>query len=276
MKPIHTAELFLPLQKELLSLLRSLAPDDWSRPTVAGNWTVKDIAAHILDGDLRRLSMHRDGYFQTSGDPSPEGYNDLVAYLNDLNATWNRAVGRLSPRMLTDLLEWAGPQVASFFASLDSEGAALWPVAWAGQEQSANWMDIGRDYTEKWHHQAQIRDAVGMPLLMERRWLHPVIALSMYALPHAFRLVEAATGDSVSVVIDGEAGGRWLIVRDESGWIISEGEIANPRLSVRMDADTAWRLFFNGLSAQEAGRRVVTEGDPRLRAAFLSTRAVMV
>jgi hypothetical protein len=243
---------------------------------MAGKWTVKDIVAHILDGDLRRLSMHRDGYFQTSSDPSPESYNDLVAYLNDLNATWNRAVGRLSPRMLTDLLEWAGPQVAHFFASLDSDGPALWPVAWAGQEQSANWMDIGRDYTEKWHHQAQIRDAAGTPLMLDRRWLYPVIALSMYALPHAFRSIDATTGDAVSIIIEGEAGGRWFIVRDECAWSIKEGEIANPRLSVRMDSDTAWRLFFNGLSAQEAGRRVITEGDAQLRATFLSTRAVMV
>jgi hypothetical protein len=243
---------------------------------MAGKWTVKDIVAHILDGDLRRLSMHRDGYFQASTDPSPEGYNDLVAYLNDLNATWNQATGRLSPRVLTDLLEWSGPQVANFFASLDSGGPALWPVAWAGQEQSANWMDIGRDYTEKWHHQAQIRDAVGATPIMERRWLYPVIALSMYALPHAFRSIDAATGDAVSIIIEGEAGGRWFMLRDEREWSIKEGEVANPRLSVRMDADTAWRLFFNGLSAQDTGRRVITEGDAQLRATFLSTRAVMV
>jgi hypothetical protein len=137
-------------------------------------------------------------------------------------------------------------------------------------------MDIGRDYTEKWHHQAQIRDAAGTPLMLDRRWLYPVIALSMYALPHAFRSIDATTGDAVSIIIEGEAGGRWFIVRDERAWSIKEGEIANPRLSVRMDSDTAWRLFFNGLSAQEAGRRVITEGDAQLRATFLSTRAVMV
>ncbi len=276
MKSIETVELFLPLQKELVSLLRALAPSDWSSPTSAGKWTVKDIAAHILDGDLRRLSIHRDGYFPTRSGPASQDYKDLLAYLNDLNASWNAAADRLSPNMLTSLLEWAGPQVADFFASLDPDGPAIWPVAWAGQQQSANWMDIGRDYTEKWHHQEQIRDAVGAPGLMGRRWLYPVIALSMYALPHAFGSVDRSIGDAVSVTIGGEAGGRWFMVYEEGGWRIEEGEVRDPRLSVGMDADTAWRLFFNGLGAEEAGRRIECEGDAELRATFLSARAVMV
>ena len=62
MKPIETVDLFLPLQHELTSLLRSLAPEDWQRPTVAGAWRVKDIVTHLLDSDLRRLSLNRDGY----------------------------------------------------------------------------------------------------------------------------------------------------------------------------------------------------------------------
>ena len=35
--------------------------DDWDRPTACALWSVRDIAAHLLDDDLRRLSFHRDG-----------------------------------------------------------------------------------------------------------------------------------------------------------------------------------------------------------------------
>ncbi|HKG23071.1 MAG TPA: maleylpyruvate isomerase N-terminal domain-containing protein, partial [Blastocatellia bacterium] len=191
MEPISTTDLFLPLQVELVTLLRSLGPSDWYLPTVAGSWKVKHVAAHILDGDLRRISIHRDGISVGPKGPSPPEYRDLVTFLNGLNASWVNATERLSPRVLTDLLEWAGPQVADFFASLPPHEPALFPVAWAGEERSENWMDVSRDYTEKWHHQAQIRDAAGAAPLMSRRWLYPVLALSMYALPYTFRGTDA-------------------------------------------------------------------------------------
>lgn len=59
---IETASLYDPLHGTLVDLLRGLEPDDWSRPTVAGGWRVRDVAAHPLDGQLRRLSFHRDGH----------------------------------------------------------------------------------------------------------------------------------------------------------------------------------------------------------------------
>ena len=60
--PCHTADLFQPLHTELVSVLKSLAPADWLRPTVAPKWRVRDIAAHLLDGQLRRLSAQRDAH----------------------------------------------------------------------------------------------------------------------------------------------------------------------------------------------------------------------
>ena len=59
--PIDTVSLFPLLDQELIALLRSLKRDDWYRPTLARLWTVKDIAAHLLDGNMRTLSLARDG-----------------------------------------------------------------------------------------------------------------------------------------------------------------------------------------------------------------------
>lgn len=275
MKRPETVGLFLPLQRELVALLRGLAESDWSRPTLARGWTVKDVAAHLLDTDMRRLSSQRDGH-----SPPPPGplddYADLVAFINRLNAAWVEAARRMSPRVLTDLLEWTGPQMAELFASLAPEDPAPIPVSWAGEARSANWMDTGREYTEKWHHQAQIREAVGAPPLEGRRWLGPVIELSMYALPHAFRAAHAPAGTALSVRIEGEAGGGWHILRAGSGWELREGEAADAAARVRLDAATAWRLFFNALDSGEAARRVTSEGDEELRAAFLGVRSVIV
>lgn len=275
-EPVATVDLFEPLSGELVALLRGLSPEDWERPTVAGSWRVRDVAAHLLDTDLRRLSMHRDGHVAPPPGPPLEGYKDLVRFLNRLNADWVEASQRLSPRVITDLLAWTGPQVADFFASLPPHEPARWPVAWAGEDESENWMDIGREYTEKWHHQEQIRDAVGAPGLTSRRWLFPMLDLSMRALPHAFREVEAPSGTALVMTITGDAGGVWTLVRGDGRWSLWVGEEAEPAARVRLDAETAWKIFYNALPPAAAAARVEIEGDSRLGAAFLKTRSVMV
>ena len=88
-------------------------------------------------------------------------YDSVLGSSTTLNARWVAVSRRLSPRVLTDLLEVVGAQAAAFLAALPPHETAFWPVAWAGEARSENWMDVGRDYTEYWHHQQQIRDAVG-------------------------------------------------------------------------------------------------------------------
>ena len=60
--PVLVAGLFREINGHLLALLRSLAPEDWHRPTGSSQRNVKDIASHLLDGSLRWLSVQRDGY----------------------------------------------------------------------------------------------------------------------------------------------------------------------------------------------------------------------
>ncbi|MEO6056721.1 MAG: maleylpyruvate isomerase N-terminal domain-containing protein, partial [Gemmatimonadales bacterium] len=59
--PVLVLDRLRPLHAELLRLLRGLTADDWHRPTVCALWSVRDVVAHLLDDDLRRLSFHRDG-----------------------------------------------------------------------------------------------------------------------------------------------------------------------------------------------------------------------
>src|SRR3954453_10651259 len=135
-EPILLAGLFPGLHAELIVLLRGLAPEDWSRPTAAGSWTVRDVAAHLLDVQLRQLSVRRDGMALPSPDPPIAGYADLVAFLNRLNVEWVAVARRCSPRVLTALLELAGGQMAAGQAGLGPFAPALFAVAWAGEEES--------------------------------------------------------------------------------------------------------------------------------------------
>jgi uncharacterized protein (TIGR03083 family) len=273
--PLGTADLFPGLHKELITLLRGLSPEDWERPTIAGAWRVRDVAAHLLDGSLRKLSVYRDGHVLRPDNPI-DSYGSLVGFLNRLNADWVGVAGRFSPRVLTDLLDWVGPQTAALVASLPPHGESIFPVAWAGEERSENWFDTGREYTEQWHHQAQIRDAVGAPGLFARRWLHPVIELSLYALPVAFGGLDAPEGTALTIEVTGEAGGTWSLVRSNGGWRLGRGAADRPAANARMDGDTAWRLLFNALSPEAARSRIEAEGDPVLLERLIATRGVMV
>ena len=275
---VHTAHLFPGLHRDLVELLRGLEPEDWLRPTVAGSWRVRDVAAHLLDVQLRRLSFHRDGH--PPPDPpvgdSDEGGRGLVTLLNRLNASWVEALDRVSPTVLAHLLDVVGPELADFMGGLDPEAPAFFPVAWAAVEGSRMWVDVGRDYTELWHHQAQIRDAVGAPLLLEREWLHPVLALAVRSLPPALAGVPAEAGATLVVRVAGEAGGAWTARREPEGWVLLEGDGGAASASLTLSPEAAWRLFFNALHPEEARAAVSWEGDERLVRAALGARSVMV
>jgi hypothetical protein len=111
---------------------------------------------------------------------------------------------------------------------------------------------------------------------MSREWLHPVFELAMYALPFAFRNTDAPNGSVLNISIDGEAGGEWALLRKDNQWQITEGVAPNPTAQASMNADTAWRLFFNGLKLDKAKQRIQTTGDAALCATFLTVRSVMV
>jgi uncharacterized protein (TIGR03083 family) len=272
--PVDLVPLFPGLHNELMSLLRHLTPTDWSRPTACALWSVKDIVAHLLDSCLRRLSYGRDRLDPTAG-RLLESYADLVSYLNQLNAEWVAAARRLSPQVLLDLLDLASPQLHAYFDSLDPQAPAMFGVAWAGEDASANWFDIGREYTERWLHQQQIREAVGAPLLSERRWLNPALDIFMRALPFTYRQVQAEPGRKVQIEVKGEAGGVWTLARAPDGWTLFTGSDPAASARVTLDQEAAWKLFSKGLSAEQAARDIRMEGDSTLGRPVLGSLAVM-
>lgn len=274
LESIETAHLFPGLHAELIKLLAGLSPQDWDRSTVCAGWAVRDIAAHLLDGDIRKLSFLRDGLRPPPPQSPIEDYRGLVSFLNGLNAAWVQAARRISPRLLVDLLALTGPQVSAYLASLDPEAPAHFPVGWAGEEVSQNWFDIGREYTERWHHQQQIRDAVGALALTGRHWLYPALAIFIRALPFSYREAAAESGQTILIRITGEAGGEWSLVRSALAWTLFSGT-SDAVTRVTLDQDGAWRLFTKGLSSAEATRLVQIKGDAQLGKPFLGTLAVM-
>ena len=267
--------LFRPVSGSLVTLLRGLPLALWERPTVAGTWMVRDVVAHLLDTTLRRLSFHRDGLTP----PSPgtiTSERDFVAFINGLNAQWVTSAKRLSPRVLTELYERTSGDAADWFESLPLDEPALFPVSWAGEHASAGWFDIGREFTELWHHQQQIRMAVDADPLADPRYLGAVIDVAVRGLPHAFRDVPAEPGDAIAIDISGAGGGQWTLSREEHCWCLWRGQPSFATARIRLDDDTAWQLLFNALRESDVARRVHVEGRTDLAGAFLRARSVIV
>lgn len=270
---IHTLHLFPLLDQKLLEVLRSLDPIDWNKPTLARQWTVKDIAAHLLDGNIRTIAMIRDHYF---GEAPGEihSYQDLVSFLNKVNADWVIAMKRMSPAMLIELLELTGKHYYEALTSLDPDKPALFSVAWAGQNESPNWFHIAREYTEKWHHQQQIRDVVDKPGIMTKEFFFPLMETFMQALPHTYRNTPATAGACIHVVVTTAIGGKWILVRDKERWMLTQESTA-PQTEILIDPDTAWKLFTKGVTAQQAEKYIQVIGNQDLAKPVLSMLAVM-
>src|ERR1039457_2544380 len=98
--PIHCAHLLRTVDDKLIELLASLEPREWDLPTIAGAsasqaWTVRDVAAHLLDTPLRKLSLVRDACFVERAEIRSPG--DLVQLVNRLNREGVAVYRRLSP-----------------------------------------------------------------------------------------------------------------------------------------------------------------------------------
>lgn len=270
--PIIVADLFPETLDALLELLSSLSDEDWDRPTAAPQWTVKDIATHLLAGEVGILSRKRDGFTPTS--KPIESWEDLVELINSLNAAWTKAMRRLSPRLLCDLMRHTGEQTCAYFKSLDPYALGD-PVDWAGDGPAPVWLDLAREHTERWHHQQQIRDAVGRQGFTEPRYFAPVIDAFVRALPHTYRKVEATDGTLVTLTVTGDAGGRWSLLRDDGKWDLYVDVEGEPHAEIIIKDDLAWRLFTKGVSKEAAVTKATIKGDAALGATALSMISII-
>jgi uncharacterized protein (TIGR03083 family) len=269
---ILVVDRFEPLRAHLLELLSGLDEDDWSRATAAPRWSVKDVTAHLLGGDIGILSRVRDEYSQPSARLTD--YGDLVRLVDRLNDEWIVAARRISPRVLQELLAFTGPRVESYFASLDLH-AIDGPVSWAGLDAAPVWFDVAREFTERWHHQQQIRDATGRQPLDDPYFFAPVLDTFSRALPFSFRHAVAPSGTSVRFQISGDAGGVWFLQHGAQGWDFVATPASDPAANVVLPQEIAWRLFTKGIDRDRARTQAIVRGQEDLVSPIFGATAII-
>ncbi len=208
--PWDFASLFLVERARLSELLASLGPADWDRPSPCPGWTVLGLSSHLVGDDLGFLARHRDRHFGTPG-PDGASESEFIAWLDDLQEEWVRAARRLSPRIVADLLEWAGQQVAETMRGEDPRARTA-DVSWAGTEPVPAWLNHARELSEYWIHRQQLLQAVGRPNDLRADLAGPVLDGLRWAYP--FRLGQAAAqpGDSVTISVADPVTVTWHLV----------------------------------------------------------------
>jgi len=274
-KPIMVIDLFPQERKQLLELFSELEAQEWEKPTICPGWTVKDIGLHLLGDDIGYLSGARDHFsnpfFQNK---DLREWKSLVKNINEANESWVKATARISPKLLTDLLELTGKQFYEYVQSLD-QMATGGAVSWAGPDPAPVWLDITREYTERWLHQQQIRDAVNKPGLKEKAFFHPVLDTFVRALPHTYKDISVADTTVLKFVVTGEAGDVWYLVGEANRWSLFQDVELPPVTVVTMDQETCWRLFTKGANKEQARARIAIEGDQTLGEKLLETVSII-
>jgi uncharacterized protein (TIGR03083 family) len=270
-QPVVVVDLFPEILEALISLLSNLSIEDWDKPTTCPAWSVKDVALHLLGDDVVMLSSGRDGHASLM---SIRSWEELVTSVNAWNEAWVRATRRMSPRLLIDLLELTGAQVCTYFRSLDPYAIGR-PVSWAGPDPAPVWLDLAREYTERWHHQQHIRDAVGRWGLKEPQFFAPVLDTFTRALPYTFRETAALSGALVALTIAGASGGKWFLLREGEKWNLYTDAAHEPHAEIILDEDVAWRVFTKGLSKDEAREEVTIVGDQSLGSKVLDVVSII-
>jgi uncharacterized protein (TIGR03083 family) len=271
--PILCAHLLRRVDDKLIELLLSLSASEWDARTIAPRWKVSDVAAHLLDTVLRKLSMVRDAWYVEAN--KIESPHDVVTLVNRLNEEGVTVYRRLSPPVLIDLMKLACEQSANFHEALDPFAPAAFGVSWAGEATSLNWFDTARELTERWHHQQQIRFAVNRPGIMTRELYHPVLDCFLRGLPHLYRETDAPAGTVLLVEITGECGGQWLLSRASGRWELAKESATKPAARVLIPQEIAWRVFTKGIDRDLAGAQIEIQGDRRLGDHVLKLTAVV-
>jgi hypothetical protein len=177
--------------------------------------------------------------------------------------------------MLIHLHRLTGPLYCELIEKMDPEAPAGFHVDWAGDSPQKNWLHIAREYTEKWIHQQQIRQALGDQTLYRRKWYYPCLHTLIRGIPHACRHITPASRLSLHITITGEGGGDWFMVYHNKEWMLVSHFTEDTDCRVIIPGELAWQFFSKSLQPEKYLSEIEILGDMTLGMEALKTISVM-
>jgi uncharacterized protein (TIGR03084 family) len=171
---------FTAEQTDLYHVLIQLSDDDWSRPTPAAGWNVRDQVAHLAHTE----ELARDT--ATGGPASLTA--EIHRYRGDGQAMLDAGVARGRSMTAAELLDWwwsAAARNRETLAALDTSVRVPWGLGMGWRAF------VTARLMEHWAHGLDIRAAVDRPGVDTDRLRH-VAWISTSALPYAFSVAEVS------------------------------------------------------------------------------------
>jgi hypothetical protein len=227
----------------------------------------------LLGGDLSLMAGQRDDHHGTRAPPGLSG-QEFISWLDELQVEWVHAARRLSPRLVMELLDWAGPQVVEMVSAQDPSALTA-NVSWASVVPVPAWLDQARELSERWIHRQQVLEAVGAPSDLRDDLAGPVLDGLRWAYPFRLEPHHRPAGETVEISVTGpEVELRWDLVSDLPAWRFRPTAGGPIVADLRMTSEQAWRLLSNNLDEDRHGQ-VVASGDAEIIGALMRTRAII-
>jgi hypothetical protein len=140
---------------------------------------------------------------------------------------------------------------------------------------SYSWFNVAREYTERWLHQQQVRDAVGDKGIMTKELYHPVLNIFMQAWPFTTGNANADEGTILKAIVTGDGGGEWFLVKTGGQWKLSSTAGSMIAATTTIDGDVAWKLFSKSVRKEDISGSFSIKGDAVLGSTILDMVSVM-
>ena len=189
------------------ALLAGAAEPDWSTPTPAAGWDVRDTVSHLAAND-ELASLCLSG----RGEAPLRALLELASPEAATRSQADRGAGLTGPALLA---WWRGAREELAAVLLATDPSAR--VPWGAGPMSARSLATAR-LMETWAHGLDCLAALGVTPVDTARLRH-VCHLGYRALPHAFRVAgepQPAPLEQLQLVLDAPDGGLWCFGSDEA------------------------------------------------------------
>jgi uncharacterized protein (TIGR03083 family) len=251
---------------DVLTLLRSLAPDDWGRPTDLPGWDVRAVAAHLahLESVLAgRPQDHGDGLEADQRGSVSSRYTEAGVRAR---AGW--PVERILDELEASVAATAAAVRADPPRDLEAPGPRFaGALGWSWERLLVN------RPVDLWMHEQDVRRATGRPGGLQSVGARHTAAVFASALPYVLgRRVRPAAGSTVVLDVTGGLPQVHAAGVGEDGRGIAVPPPESPTATVTLDLET-WIVLSGGRRPPESVPVVVT-GDEELGRRTVAALAV--
>ena len=243
--PIARAEvdvLALEEWKRLLAFLETLNDDDWQKPTMCTEWTVRDMVAHQA-GAYATYSSFGEFRRQYLNPPQkgrlPEDVINAIQIADRKHKT--------NAELIAEIRE-QGPHTIKNRHRIPFFMRAIWLPRPGGSKLYLSYMLDVIYSRDTWMHRVDLARATNREMMLTREHDARMVALVMRDVNA--QLAPKIGGDALDVELTGTAGDSWRI-----------GQGTNARATLRMDA-VEFNIYASGRYTYEQARaKCVITGD---------------